>query len=101
MVGVIMGVEEVVDFFALGQRPKGLLFAGGVHQKGLSAFDQKGVAVRVGRELAEKDFYRADLLGLDHAPPFPLPALPEAVEKFRKSPPPLPSPVKGREFLPY
>src|SRR5512143_2581958 len=38
MVGVVVGVEEGVDFFTLCQGPEGPLFAGGVHQKCLPAF---------------------------------------------------------------
>ncbi len=66
MIGVVMGVEEVVDSFLFRQRAKDLLFARWVHEKGLPAFHQKGVAIRVGGELSEIDFNRADFLNLDH-----------------------------------
>jgi hypothetical protein len=66
MIGVVVGVEEGVDSFLFSQPAKDSLFARRVHEKGLSTFDQKGVAIRVGGELSEIDFNRADFLNLDH-----------------------------------
>ena len=73
MVGVVMGIEEKVDFFFPRQSAEGFFFAGRVHQQSLSAFDQNGVAVGVRGELAEKDFQRADFVSLDHFGTFPSP----------------------------
>jgi hypothetical protein len=99
MVGVVMGVEEEVDSFSCRKLPEGLFLAGGVHQKGLAAFHQKGIAVGVGGMLSEKDFYRADFLSLDHLPLTAKP-VPFRWGSQAKSAPPRPSSI-GDSSQPY
>jgi hypothetical protein len=100
MVGMVVGVEEIVDPFSSRQLPEGLFFTGGVCKKSPAAFHQKGVAIGIVGILSEKDFYRPDFLSLDHVPlmekpvPFrwgkssqniPTLVLPEDVKKFNSS----------------